>query len=106
MRKQDWVRAPLSTSVRLRAFYFIKTHRAASQSERSRRGGSVLDDEQYEGPDQARAREHSNAEEIGCYDGTPMSIQERLPRHRLFMTGAGSTSLSSKMRLTVLRPIS
>ncbi len=41
-------------------------------------------DEENEVPDQARPRDHFDAEEIRCSNCTPVSLKERLPGHSLF----------------------
>ncbi len=41
-----------------------------------------VDDEEHEVPNQASPRQHLGAEEIGCRYGSPVSLQEGLPRHR------------------------
>ena len=40
-----------------------------------------IDDEENEIADQARLRDHFDAEEVGCRYRSPVSLQERLPRH-------------------------
>ena len=40
-----------------------------------------IDDEENEIADQTRLRDHFDAEEVGCRYRSPVSLQERLPRH-------------------------
>jgi len=42
--------------------------------------GLEINDEEYEIPNQSRASDHFDTEEVGCRNRTPVSLQERLPR--------------------------